>query len=136
MTWDRRELAAIYAGGMLGALARVAISRTWTVGAGQWPWPTLVINISGAFLLGYLTARWRRDSRPAGYRRPLLATGFCGAFTTFSAIQLETVQMLDRDRLVMAGAYVALSVAGGIVAVTLAARFARRGPLEMTETSA
>ena len=128
MTSDRRELAAIYAGGMVGALTRVAISRGWSVRAGHWPWATLVINVSGAFLLGYLTARWQRVPRAARYRRPLLTTGFCGAFTTFSTIQLETVRMLDHDHVLLAVAYQAVSITGGLAAVALAARLARRGP--------
>lgn len=129
-------MAAIYAGGMVGAVARVAISRAWVTGAGHWPWATLVINVSGAFLLGYFTAQWRQRRRPASYRRPLLTTGFCGAFTTFSAVQLETVRMLDHDHVTLAVAYQAVSITAGLAAVALAAALARhRSPAAIEAAS-
>jgi CrcB protein len=50
---DRRELGAIFVGGAVGALARVGLVAAGLVDAGEWPWPTFVANVAGAFLLGY-----------------------------------------------------------------------------------
>lgn len=77
-------LLAIVTGGALGTLARVALGSM--VGA---PWGTLVVNTAGATALGWLIARG--DQAPPRYRRvfPLLATGFLGSFTTFSALAQE-----------------------------------------------
>jgi CrcB protein len=55
--FDRRELAAIFAGGFLGAVARAELGELLPYDAGGWPWATFAVNIAGAFLLGYWTTR-------------------------------------------------------------------------------
>src|SRR5919108_6167929 len=99
---DRRELAAISAGGAIGALARVGLTQTGAGTAPGWPWVTFAVNILGAFLLGYFITRLQERLPLSAYRRPLLGTGFCGAFTTFSTVQLELVTMLDAHRYALA----------------------------------
>ena len=81
---DRRELAAILAGGAVGALVRVGLLQTGAAGAPGWPWVTFAVNILGAFVLGYFATRLQERLPLSAYRRPLLGTGFCGALTTFS----------------------------------------------------
>lgn len=110
---DRRELAAIFAGGMLGALGRVALSRALPHAAGAWPWATLAENLAGALALGWTVARLPQES----YGRPFLGIGVCGALTTFATLQLELLQMLDGGRWALALAYAATSLAGGLAAV-------------------
>jgi CrcB protein len=123
---DRRELAAIYVGGMLGALARVGLAEAFPVAGGGWPWATLAINVSGSFLLAYLATRLQERLPQSTYRRPLLGTGFCGAFTTFSTVQVEIVAMLDHDRYGLAAAYALVSVGAGFAAVWFATAVVRR----------
>lgn len=123
---DRRELAAIYAGGMLGALARVGLAQAFPVAAGSWPWTTLAVNVSGCFLLAYLATRLQERLPQSSYRRPLSATGFCGAFTTFSTVQVEIVRMLDGHHYGLAVAYAAVSVGAGFASVWLATAVVRR----------
>lgn len=129
MTIDRREVAAIFAGGFVGAVARAELAEALPAGAGDWPWATFTINIFGAFLLGYFATRLQERLPLSAYRRPFLATGVCGALTTFSTMQLELVRMLDDDRVGLAVTYALVSVAGGFFAVALATNLVRRARL-------
>jgi len=99
---DRQELAAIALGGAAGALLRVALSQSYTTAGASWPWVTFAVNIAGAILLGYFVTRLQERLPLSAYRRPLLGTGFCGALTTFSTMQLELLRMLDRDHAALA----------------------------------
>jgi CrcB protein len=124
--FDRRELAAIAVGGALGALSRVGLGQAFGGGPPGWPWVTFLINIAGAFVLGYVITRLQERLPLSTYRRPLLGTGFCGAFTTFSTMQLELVKMLDVHRYGLAAGYAAASVTLGYGSVHLATLFVRR----------
>jgi CrcB protein len=123
---DRRLLAAIFVGGFVGAVARAELADVLPSGDGEWPWATFVVNILGAFLLGYFTTRLQERLPLSAYRRPLLGTGFCGALTTFSTLQIELLGMLDADRFVLAGTYAAVSILTGFVAVAAATDLVRR----------
>jgi CrcB protein len=124
---DRRELAAIFAGGCIGAVARALLGEALPHDPGTWPWATFAVNVAGAFLLGWLVTRLQERLPPSTYRRPLLGTGLCGALTTFSTFQLELLGMLDADRPALATAYAGASLAAGCVAVALATNVVRRG---------
>jgi CrcB protein len=119
---DRRELGAIFLGGALGAVLRAGLAEAFPAGDAAWPWATFVVNIAGAALLGY----WFTTLSHTSYRRPLLTTGFCGALTTFSTVQVELLEMIDAGRLGLASLYVAVSVAAGLVAAQVATDTARR----------
>jgi fluoride exporter len=122
----RRELAAIFAGGVAGALLRVALLQTHAGAAPGWPWVTFAENLLGTFALGYFATRLQERLPLSAYRRPLLGTGFCGAFTTFSTMQLELLEMLDAHRYGLAVAYAASSIVAGYASVHLATAFVRR----------
>jgi CrcB protein len=126
---DRRELAAIFAGGALGALARAELAEALPYHAGRWPWATFIVNLVGAFLVAYFTTRLQERLPVSAYRRPLLGTGFCGALTTFSTMQLELLRMLDDGRIALAVAYALSSVATGFLAVMVATNMVRRARL-------
>jgi CrcB protein len=126
MRADRRELAAIFAGGFAGAVARALLNEALPAHAGDWPWATFMVNIAGAALLGYFTTRLQERLPLSSYRRPLLGTGLCGALTTFSTMQLELLRMLDDDRIGLALAYAGVSVAAGFTAVMVATNLVRR----------
>ena len=123
---DRREIAAIFLGGMAGSLLRVWLGRHFTAATAAWPWTTFAINVSGSFVLAYLATRLQERLPQSTYRRPLLGTGFCGAYTTFSTMQVEIVQMLDRHRYALAGAYALSSVLAGLLAIAAATALVRR----------
>jgi CrcB protein len=116
--FDLRRLAAIYAGGMLGALARVGLAEAAPQGPGEWPWATFAANMAGALLLGYFVARLR-DHPEDSLAHPFLATGICGTMTTFSALQLELFELVDAGHLGLAAAYGGATLAAGYAFVRL-----------------
>jgi len=123
---DRRQALAIVAGGFIGAVLRAGMLEVWPHDPGAWPWATLTVNIVGAGLLGYFTTRLQERLPISSYRRPLLGTGFCGALTTFSAMQLEVLDMFDAGHAGLAAGYLAVSLSCGLLAVSLATHLTRR----------
>jgi fluoride exporter len=123
---DAARLAVIFVGGAAGALARVGLDLTFPAAAGSWPWVTFGINISGSFLLGYFATRLQDRLPQSTYRRPLLGTGLCGTYTTFSTMQVEILKMLDHHRPGLAAGYAAASILAGFVAIGLATALVRR----------
>ena len=125
MRVDRRELAAIFLGGAIGALARYGLAKALPHEAGTWPWATVAANVAGALALGYLTTRLQERLPPSAYRRPLLGTGLCGALTTFSTMQVELLQMLDHGEAGLAATYAAASIAAGVLAIAATTNLVR-----------
>lgn len=116
--FDLRRLGAIYAGGVLGALARVGLAEATPHGPGGWPWGTFAVNMVGALLLGFFFARLR-DHPEDSLAHPFLTTGICGTLTTFSTLQLELFEMVDVGRLGLAAAYTAATLVLGYLCVRL-----------------
>ena len=123
---DRREIAAVFAGGALGTLARAALAEGFPHAATAWPWPTFAVNIVAALLLGYFVTRLQERLPLSSYRRPLLGTGLCGGLSTFSTMQLEIVKMLDAHAWGLAAGYAAASIAAGYAAIQLSTAMVRR----------
>jgi CrcB protein len=126
MRGDPRELAAIFAGGFIGAVARAGLDEALSSGGPHWPWATFVANVAGAFLLGYYATRLQERLPLSAYRRPFLGTGVCGALTTFSTMQLELLRMLDAGDIGLALGYASASIAAGFAAIVLATNLVRR----------
>lgn len=123
--FDLRRLAAIYVGGVLGALARVGLAEAAPHAPGGWPWATFAVNMAGALLLGYFFARLR-DHPEDSLAHPFLTTGICGTLTTSSTMQLELFQMVDDGHLVLAAAYVGATLAVGYAFVRIGIALERR----------
>src|SRR3954447_2485874 len=126
MRGDPRELAAIFAGGFIGAIARAELGELLSAGGPGWPWATFIANIAGAFLLGYFATRLQERLPLSAYRRPFLGTGICGALTTFSTMQIELLRMLDADRIGLAIGYAGASILLGFGAIVIATNLVRR----------
>jgi CrcB protein len=123
---DRRELAAVALGGAAGALLRVWLGTTFSGGAPSWPWVTFAINVTGSFTLAYFATRLGERLPQSTYRRPLLGTGFCGAYTTFSTMQVEILKIIDAHRYGLAAGYAFASIAAGYAAIWTASSIVRR----------
>ncbi len=123
---DRRELIAVFTGGIIGAMLRAGLVELLPHDLAEWPWPTFIANVLGAFALGYFTTRLQERLPLSAYRRPLLGTGLCGALTTFSTMQLELVRMLEAGHTALALGYASASIFAGLFAVALATNLVRR----------
>jgi CrcB protein len=119
-------LGAIYAGGVIGALARVGLSEALPHGVDAWPWATFIVNMVGAALLGWFVTRLGERLPPSTYRRPFLGTGICGALTTFSTLQLEIFKMVEGGYLGLAVGYTVVTLIGGFACVHLGTVATRR----------
>jgi CrcB protein len=117
-------LAAI--GGALGALARWAVAEAFPSSPGGWPWGTLLVNLTGCFLLGGLFAVLAARFPEPSWARPLFGVGVLGGYTTYSTFAVEVVDLLDGAAILLAAGYVLLSTIGGIAAVALGALAVQR----------
>lgn len=98
-------------GGVFGAVARYKLGEVLAKRSRSgFPIGTLLINLSGALVLGILTGM-----RLEGNWYALLGEGFCGAFTTFSSFSLDTVHLLRARKRNRAALYVVLTVVLGIL---------------------
>jgi fluoride exporter len=126
MSVARARHLAVLAGGALGALARAGVEEALPARPGGWPWATFMVNIVGALLLGWGTTLLTEMAAPARYARFLVGTGFCGALTTFSTLQVETIRLAKSGHVGVAASYAAASLAAGMAAAVLATIVARR----------
>lgn len=109
---------AIALGGSLGAVCRYWVSTStyaW-LGAG-FPWGTLMVNVSGSFLMGLLTVLLSEKMSLPDELRFALIVGFLGSYTTFSTFALDVLNSASQESLLKAGGYILLSVAGSLLGV-------------------
>jgi fluoride exporter len=114
-----RLLAAVAAGGMIGAAARYGVSRLIVVPADGFPWATVVTNLTGAFVLGAFVAVTIERLPPNPYLRPFGATGVLGGYTTFSTFSVEADLLVKDGHVALALVSVVVTLAGGLMAVWL-----------------
>lgn len=119
-------LGAIALGGALGAPARYGVAQLVHVAPDGFPWATFWTNISGSFALGLILALLLERFPPSRYLRPFVATGFLGAYTTYSTFAVETVLLAKDGRPGLAFTYAAVSLMGGF-GVAWAGIWAARG---------
>ena len=107
---------AVALGGFVGAPARYLLDRAISGRLeSDLPWGTFIVNMSGSLLLGILTGLGL-NGHLGPVPEALAATGFCGAYTTFSTFTYETVRLVEDGDLLEAATNVAVSVAGGLAA--------------------
>jgi CrcB protein len=111
-------------GGALGSMARYGIGGLVSNKFGQtFPWGTLVVNVSGSFVIGFLGAitasEGKMTSQSRVFATQLLITGVCGGYTTFSSFSLQTLTLLQDRQWLYAGGNMLLSVLLCMIAVWL-----------------
>lgn len=118
--WPRLRggvVLAVFLGGCMGGWARYAITQAWPTHSGRFPWATFGVNVAGAFILA-LVIVVAADIVSSRYLRPLLGTGFCGAFTTFSSIVVSTDLLIAHHHPGTALAYLLASILAGLAAAS------------------
>jgi CrcB protein len=111
-------------GSALGGIGRFWLSGLVARRVGEtFPWGTLVVNVSGSFVIGFLAALVGPDSRLDPKLNPFIfqffMAGLCGGYTTFSSFSLQTLNLLQAGEWLHAGANAALSVFLCLLAVWL-----------------
>jgi CrcB protein len=106
-------------GGFAGALARYGVSLACQRGSIVFPLGTLAANLLGCLLIGIIAQLATETNWIPPAMRLLLATGFCGGFTTLSAFAFETVQFVRSAEWFLAGAYVLGTLIGAFLAFGL-----------------
>lgn len=115
-------LLLVSVGGFAGTLARYGLSEWAPTRDRAWPWGTFLANVIGAFLLGFLLEALARRGPDDGWRqrvRLLAGTGFCGAFTTYSSLAVESDLLVRDSRPALAAGYLAATVLLGLFATVL-----------------
>jgi CrcB protein len=108
----------VAAGGFVGAPSRYLLDRAVTRRINSdLPWGTFAINVSGSFLLGFLTGL-SLSHHLSDLGKALVGTGFCGAYTTFSTFTFETIRLVQDGRFLEAAGNVTVSVVVGLAAAT------------------
>jgi len=116
----RRRISAVFAGGFLGALARALLSPYIQAYFGKgWPYDILFINLTGAFLLAFLSTLADAAILLGPTRRLFITVGFLGAYTTFSSLMLGDLLLFFAGKSAPALLYLIASIVGGLLAVVL-----------------
>lgn len=119
------DMLWISLGAIIGANARYYVSRVAAkLLTPTLPWGTLIINVTGSFILGFFLV-WSSERVLAGAKwRPFVAVGFCGAYTTFSSYSFETFNLFEQGHYTLAAGNFAannlLSLAGVVAGAVLA----------------
>ena len=116
---DWKFVLLVAGGGAIGSFLRAFlgfICKIWL------PWPTLLINIIGAFLIGICLKHWEQNGENELFRA-FWIIGLCGGFTTFSTFGIEILQFFRQSEWLLGSIYLLVSLAGTVAAILLGFRF-------------
>lgn len=122
-----KELICVFLGGGVGSSMRYLVSQAWRCyvtaqpspsGVSPFPWPTLIANVLGCFLIG-LFYEYSQTWGLSPQLRLLLTTGLCGGFTTFSTFSYEGLTFLNQGNVMLYAVYTLVSIVLGIGACLL-----------------
>ncbi|MGW6913281.1 fluoride efflux transporter CrcB [Kitasatospora sp. NPDC054939] len=121
-----RAVAAVAAGGAIGASARYGAGLLWPDGPTAFPWTTFGVNVLGCALIGVLLVAVT-EGRPAHpLLRPFLGTGVLGGFTTFSTYAVDVRRLVEAGRPGPGALYLVATLVAAMAAVWAAAGLTRR----------
>jgi CrcB protein len=119
-------IAAVALGGAIGSVARYLVG----IGSGRlfgmaFPWGTLIINVTGSFLIGTFIALFATRWDLSQAARVFLTVGICGGYTTFSTFSLDAFYLMERGELLSSAAYMIASVVMSVAALFAAIHLVR-----------
>lgn len=117
---------AIAFGGALGTLARFFLDTTFVEGPGHFPTVTLLINLSGSLAIGIFVPFVEKWSPRQPLLRPFVVVGVLGGWTTYSALAVSAITLLQSGNVASSVLYLAATLAGGTGLVVLGAALSRR----------
>jgi CrcB protein len=111
-------------GGALGSVSRFWLSGFIAARLGEiFPWGTILVNISGSFLIGIFSAltiaEGKLDPQSRTFAVQFLMIGICGGYTTFSSFSLQTLNLVREREWLYAGGNIILSIVLCMIAVWL-----------------
>jgi CrcB protein len=119
-------LVAIFVGGGIGTVARYLLGAYHPLAPGAFPWPTLVINLSGSLAIGLLVPFTEHVAHRTPLARPFLVIGFLGGWTTYSTLAVESTLLAKDGDVATCLAYLAATVVGGLTLVVVGDALGRR----------
>ena len=131
-----RVLAAVGAGGAIGAVARYGVAVALPAAPGSFPLATFVINVTGSVALGVIVTLIIERWPPNEYLRPFVATGVLGAYTTWSTFMVDADNLFRGGHPAVAIGYLAASLAAGLGGAYGGILLARSGPARLRKNRA
>lgn len=104
------------AGGAAGSALRYGVSAALSAVPSLFPWSTILVNIVGSFVLGFVSGSVGTPLELQPNTRMLLGTGLCGGFTTYSVFAVESVVLAEQRAYLMLGTYIICTLVGGAMA--------------------
>lgn len=122
-------------GGIAGSLLRYFISiMTFHFWNPAFPAATLMINLTGSFLIGWCSSYFHESKKVPTYLKSAITTGLIGSYTTFSTFCLETIQLIESGEYLKGIIYVFISLLGGLLFVNLGLKIGSKSENEMGKT--
>jgi fluoride exporter len=112
-----KKTLVVATGGIIGAYGRWIFTRL--ISSTGFPWATLLVNYLGAALLISFIRYSEKHSAPKWWWRPLIATGICGGFTTYSSFAIQIDQAISAHHYLLAVIYPTASLVGTFLIMLL-----------------
>lgn len=126
-----RDIILVMMGGAVGSALRYLVGALWQVPSamsqvqGSFPWPTFMVNVVGSFVLGAVAVFSQHQDVLSRHQALLLGTGLCGGFTTFSTFSVETISLIEQQRLDLVAVYITTTIITTLAAAWLGVVAAR-----------
>ncbi|SEC03615.1 camphor resistance protein CrcB [Maribacter dokdonensis] len=114
-----KQFILVFLGGGFGSILRYIISKNLNAYYSNFYLGTFLVNVIGCLIIGILIGLSLKNNYISENQTLLLATGFCGGFTTFSTFALESNNLLKESSLLQTSLYMGLSVVIGVLAISL-----------------